>query len=153
MMSPVFLLLAAVLGVVFVYAMRRTMRTPTFKGPTPEDAAEDVQQAAAAREVDADMSTASAPPAPRPSPLPEALGADWGRVPAPASRPSLAQRAYTPPPQRQALAAPSRQVRTSRARALLGSRDGLHRAVVAMTVLGPCRALDPYMPERSVSRR
>lgn len=78
---------------------------------------------------------ASAPPAGD-----EPLENLWGRAPAPLpAGPEPIARAvplpYAGPPQ------PSR--RRTRAR-LFRTRRDLRRAVVAMTVLGPCRALEPH---------
>lgn len=166
-MNPVFLALVVLLGVIFVYATRRAMRQNTFNHlPTPQDAAQELEEAAAARE-DGVVRTASGEPVqyddasserspggvlpPSPAGLPP-LDAGWGRQP-----PAAPERAPRPParlqpgaPRRplQAAAAVPGQRRPSRAQGMFGNRAGLRYAVVAMTVLGPCRALDPYTPER-----
>jgi hypothetical protein len=84
--------------------------------------AREQQEAAAAQPAAA----GSAPP-----PGEEPLEEFWGRVPAPRQ---AAPEPVAPP-------APSR--RRSGAR-LFRTRRDLRQAVVAMTVLGPCRALEPH---------
>ncbi len=155
-MNPVFLALVVLLGAVFVYATRRTMRQNTFNLPTPQDAAQELEDAAVARE-DGVVRTASGEPvqydAPPSMPAGQPpLDAGWGRQPsaAPERSPRPAARPQTPHqrrPLQTAAAAPGSR-RPSRSQAMFGNRAGLRYAVVAMTVLGPCRALDPYTPER-----
>lgn len=166
-MNPVFLALVILLGAIFVYATRRAMRQNTFNLPTPQDAAQELEEAAAARE-DGVVRTASgepvqydAPPSershgagepPSPAGLPP-LDAGWGREPS-AAAPERAPRPPARPQTRhqrrplQTAAALPGSRRPSRGQAMFGNREGLRYAVVAMTVLGPCRALDPYTPER-----
>ncbi|MDP3166037.1 MAG: hypothetical protein Q8N06_11380 [Hydrogenophaga sp.] len=164
-MNPVFLALVILLGAVFVYATRRAMRQNTFNLPTPQDAAQELEEAAAARE-DGMVRTASGEPVRYDAPASERgqggvvpsepaglppLDAGWGRQPSvtPPRAPHLPTRAPTTQrrPLQTAAALPGRRS-PSRAQAMFGDRAGLRYAVVAMTVLGPCRALDPYTPER-----
>jgi hypothetical protein len=65
----------------------------------------------------------------------------WGRSPAPAAAPVLVARAAP-----LAQAEPLAPRRRHPLRALLRDKRNLHRAIVLMTVLGPCRAQEP--PER-----
>jgi hypothetical protein len=87
-----------------------------------------------------DRQQAGAPPLPPAGPI----DVGWGRPSAPhvpAHVPAAAQRRS---------AAPTSTVRTVDAprraprRTLLGSRRDLRHAIALMTVLGPCRALQPY---------
>lgn len=86
------------------------------------------QQEAAEREA------AQAQPAEAEEPLED----PWGRplaAPVPAPQPAV----------RHAPAALAPQARHARApHALFRTRQDLRRAIVVMTVLGPCRALEPY---------
>ncbi len=70
------------------------------------------------------------------------LDVAWGRAPRTEARPPAAPAvtAAAPPPARTAQAAPRR----ARYRQLFASRQDIRQAVVGMTVLGPCRALEPY---------
>lgn len=91
------------------------------------------------------------------TPLPAGLETtpdiSWGRgpaapVPPPEIRPEWTEVSPRPPPPtrapRRALPAAAPAV-ASRGRAIqLHSEAGLRQAVIAMTVLGPCRALEPY---------
>lgn len=155
-MNPVFLALVILLGAIFVYATRRAMRQNTFNLPTPQDAAQELEEAAAARE-DGVVRTASGEPVQYDTPpsLPAGqppLDAGWGRQPsaAPERAPRPPAKTHTPHQRRplQTAAALPGSRRPSRGQAMFGNREGLRYAVVAMTVLGPCRALDPYTPER-----
>ena len=72
----------------------------------------------------------------------EELAADiWGRAPAiPAVAPALVE----PVGRSEALAASAAIARRrSAVRSLLGTRRDLRRAIVSMTILGPCRAQEP----------
>jgi hypothetical protein len=79
------------------------------------------------------------PPAPGRQPMP---GMGTRRQPAPVTAPAfpaLRERAQESPPNR--ILAPSRS-RWSR-KTLFRTRHDVRRVIVAMTVLGPCRAYDP----------
>lgn len=93
------------------------------------------QRAAARRRQEEAAAQQAEPPAPD-EPLPDL----WGRTQtAPAAEP-LAE------PARVAVApfvAPEVRRRRSGARSLLTGTQNLRRAMVVLTVLGPCRALDP----------
>jgi hypothetical protein len=126
--DPLFYALLAALALVFGYAARRAMRREP-KRPVQEQAAEDLQEAVQAREA---------------QPHAGASGHEaWGRgierglV---AQGPGAREAARARPP----AFAPADSPRRTRAQAMLGSRQGLREAVVAMTVLGPCRALQPH---------
>ena len=90
------------------------------------------QQEAAAREA-AEQEAAQAPPAA----LEEALEDIWGRPPA---APVAAMQVPEPRPAPRGVPPPSPPAATRR---LFGSRQDLRHAIVLMTVLGPCRALEP----------
>lgn len=144
-MSPLFLALVVLLGAIFVYATRRAMRKTSFDLPTPQDAAQELDEATAAR-TDGTVHTAAGEPARHAPP-----DASWGRQPAATPRPAprhLPRQEHVRRPLQTGSAVPGFR-RPSRAHAMFGNRAGLHHAVVAMTVLGPCRALDPYTPDRS----
>jgi hypothetical protein len=98
-------------------------------------------QRAARRRQQAEETHAAPPAAPPPE---EPLEDIWGRTPA-AARASapVARVAPLPAPS----AAPSR--RRFPVRALLDDRRGLRRAIILMTVLGPCRAQEPPPRRRS----
>jgi len=93
------------------------------------------QRAAARRRQEEAAAQQAEPPAPE-EPLPDL----WGRTQtAPAAEPS-------PEPARVAAApfvAPEVRRRRSGARSLLAGTQNLRRAMVAMTVLGPSRAMEP----------
>lgn len=75
-------------------------------------------------------------------PMPEEerpLDTGFGRSPRAAALPEEVLAARRAPPR----ATPAPAPRRTRADRLFGSRDDLRRAIVAMTVLGPCRAQDP----------
>jgi hypothetical protein len=67
----------------------------------------------------------------------------WGRTPAPASAAAPVPPPRSPAPLR---TEPPMPQRLHPARALLKDKRDLRRAVVLMTILGPCRAQEP--PER-----
>jgi len=90
------------------------------------------QQAAAAAQPAAD---AEAPPR-GDEPLEEL----WGRVPAP--RPAAPE--PVAPPAAAAHAAPPVPSRRRSGARLFHTRRDLRQAIVVMTVLGPCRALEPH---------
>lgn len=72
----------------------------------------------------------------QPAEAEEALEDPWGRAPAapvPAPQPPVRTAASAPPPGRPRAAHP-----------LLRTPQDLRRAIVVMTVLGPCRALEPF---------
>ncbi|MGQ0522082.1 MAG: hypothetical protein ACT4P8_00290 [Betaproteobacteria bacterium] len=78
-----------------------------------------------------------------PVPEDEALEPLWGRVPQdafpqPAARVEPARRVET------VAAQPAPSPRYLGPKALFGSRQALRHAVIVMTVLGPCRALQPH---------
>ena len=163
-MDPLFLGLLAVLAAVFVYAARRSMRQTPL--PTPQDAAADLKQAAAARQASQVDSVPRQPVQKHDHPAdamqPPAAGEDRGvqaesttsarekagrrAAPRQATRPERSRPKVT----RERLGrgplleSTSTASRSSRAFRMFGNRQGLHHAVIAMTVLGPCRALDPY---------
>lgn len=92
-----------------------------------------------------DISWGRGPAAPVPPPE---IAPDWNEVPA---RPEAAAVSpWTPPvatrAPRRAAPVVRRPAATSRALAPLRSEAGLRQAMIALTVLGPCRALDPYGP-------
>lgn len=68
------------------------------------------------------------------------LDTGFGRTPRAAALPEEVLAARRAPPPRPA---PAPVPRPARADRLFRSRDDLRRAIVAMTVLGPCRAQDP----------
>lgn len=114
------------------------MSTPAEFEPVPGPA-----RVPAGLENAPDISWGRGPAAPVPPPE---IAPDWREVPA---RPEAAAvPPWTPPV---AIGAPRRAVPAVRPPALarrapapLRSAAGLRQAVVAMTVLGPCRALEPY---------
>jgi len=76
-------------------------------------------------------------PIPQEEPLPEI----WGRAPAiPAGSPVLVERVGRSKALAAAVAIPRRRPAV---RSLLGGRRELRRAIVIMTILGPCRAQEP----------
>ena len=78
-----------------------------------------------------------------PPPEEEPLEYIWGRRPQ-ADLPAAAAH-LEPAPRVEAIAAPpAASPRRAVPRALFHSREDLRRAVVVMTVLGPCRALEPH---------
>lgn len=116
--------------------------------------------------VEGPSGTGPVPVAPEPEAAPDI---SWGRQPAPAAPPESQPGWTVPPPeiqpgwtelpaQAEALAlptpsptrAPRRTVRVAPAAATrreavqLRSAAGLRQAMVALTVLGPCRAMEPY---------
>lgn len=112
-----FLVVAVILFNLVMQLLARRSRPPAEGAPPP---------------VPPDL--ASRRPAPLPSP--EEF---WGRLPEAVQPPA--------PPAARSAATPRDQRPWARERAvspLLGSRQDLRRAVVLMTVLGPCRALAPY---------
>jgi hypothetical protein len=79
---------------------------------------------------------AAAPPPPEDEPLEDV----WGRAPAPPpAAPAPVARAVPPPQARPPL--PPRRRSVAR---LFRTRKDLRHAIVLMTVLGPCRALEPH---------
>jgi hypothetical protein len=98
-----------------------------------------IAQRAARRRQQAEEAQAAPPPAQPAAPPPEEPLEDiWGRTPAAARAPApVARVAPLPAPS----AEPSR--RRFPVRALLDDRRGLRRAIILMTVLGPCRAQEP----------
>lgn len=97
------------------------------------------QRAAARRQQEEEAAKQAEPPAPE-EPLPDI----WGRAQtAPAAEPQLAAR---PVPARvgaePSIAAEGRHRRPG-ARSLLQGTRNLQRAMVVLTVLGPCRAMEP----------
>jgi hypothetical protein len=88
-------------------------------------------------------------PAPTPAPIDDPLENIWGRG-APAESPveprrGTAAAVFVPEPSRpRPRAAPPVPGARARQAALFRSRQDLRHAIVVMTVLGPCRALDPY---------
>lgn len=88
---------------------------------------------------------AAAQPQPQPQPLPEPeepLEDYWGRTPVPAPAAVVVPR---PAPQA-VQAEPPAPRRAHPLHVLLRDRRALRRAIILMTVLGPCRAQEP--PER-----
>lgn len=90
------------------------------------------QQEAAAREA-AEQEAAQAPPAAQE----ETLEDIWGRLPA---APVAAMPVPEPRPLPRGVPPPSQPAATRR---LFQNRQDLRHAIVLMTVLGPCRALEP----------
>ena len=95
-------------------------------------------QRAARRRQQEEQAEAAAKPAPPAEEQP--IEDIWGRTPAAARAPAPAARPAPLP----APAEPSR--RRVPVRALLDDKRGLRRAIILMTVLGPCRAQEP--PQR-----
>jgi hypothetical protein len=79
-------------------------------------------------------------PEPRPVETEQPLETGWGRASRAAALPEEVLAARRAPPPRAAAAPPQPRPPAHR---LFGSREELRRAIVAMTVLGPCRAEDP----------
>jgi len=93
-------------------------------------------------------------------PTADPLGQAWGRAPeavpyevAPAFREEVLARAprVAAAAPRPVFAPPARVGRRRTKRHFLRTRQDLRDAVVAMTVLGPCRALQPYDPGEASS--
>lgn len=121
--DPLFYVLLAALALVFGYAARRGARRMPER-PAQEQAAEELQEAVQARE---------SPPNAR-ADRRELRGRNMeGSLIAP-----RAERRTSPVLTR------IEPRRRTRAQAMLGSQQGLRDAIVAMTVLGPCRALQPH---------
>ena len=144
-MDPLFLIILVGLGLVFFYATRRSMRSglpnlPPEPAVPPEaddtsnqadvEAATRQQPASAAKHRSRRQGQARAVESGSQSPDWQV----WGRSPP------------APGPQRKT-ATPTYRNPTNTygpANAIFSSRAELRRAVVTMTVLGPCRALGPY---------
>lgn len=162
-MSPLFFALLGLLAAVFFYAIRRTLRQPTLNLPPLPDAAQEDEYDASESEAGAARTASGEPAGHDPAPSDRSrtraanapgsrtpLDTGWGRQPAgtgaraqhPAPSPGHARRPL------QTTAPMHGKQRPSRAHRMFGSRADLRRAVVAMTVLGPCRALDPYTPDQ-----
>lgn len=91
------------------------------------------QRVAARQQQEEEMAKQAEPPAPD-EPLPDI----WGRTqPAPAL-PAMPVRPVAEPP-----IAVHARARRHGARSFLQGRSNLQRAMVVMTVLGPCRAMEP----------
>ncbi|KWT97098.1 MULTISPECIES: hypothetical protein [unclassified Variovorax] len=121
--DPLFYVLLAALALVFGYAARRGARRLPER-PVQEQAAEELQEAVEARESPPNAAVDGREPRGRsrePSPIAQR----------PVRRTSAALTDIAPP-------------RRTRTQAMLGSRQGLRDAVVSMTVLGRCRALQPH---------
>jgi hypothetical protein len=103
-----------------------------------------IAQRAARRRQQAEEAHAAPPPAQPAAPPPEEPLEDiWGRTPA-AARASAAASAPAPVARVAPLPAPAEPSRRRfPVRALLDDRRGLRRAIILMTVLGPCRAQEP----------
>lgn len=170
-MDPLFLIILVALALVFVYSTRRAMRQ-TLKLPVSQDAAADLKTAAAARtsgQVEAPVSqpdrSGQAMRAPQNMPAEDARHAGaarpvqtaqakveevWGRNPERPARPVAASarpRRDDSRSRRSPLptAAVPGAYRASRGQKMYGSKASLNQAIIAMTVLGPCRAIEPYV--------
>jgi hypothetical protein len=88
--------------------------------------------------------------APTAIPMDEPLGYAWGRAPSslPVANEQAQARADVPtaPPAQKATSAPLPPYTAPRA--LFGSKQEMRHAIVLMTVLGPCRALEPFDRQR-----
>ncbi|MBC7707176.1 MAG: hypothetical protein H7274_24940 [Rhodoferax sp.] len=170
-MDPLFLIILVALALVFVYSTRRAMRQ-TLKLPVPQDASANLKKAAAASrsgQVEAPVSQPARPGqalrAPQNMPAEDArpTGAArpvqaaqakveeaWGRNPKRPERhvaASARPRRYDSRSRRDPLptAAVPGAYRASRGQKMYGSRASLNQAIISMTVLGPCRAIEPYV--------
>lgn len=103
-----------------------------------------IAQRAARRRQQQEEAQAAQPAAP---PAEEELLEElWGRTRAPAPVPALTAAPPARPPALPVAAEPPAARRRSSLRGLLKDKRDLRRAIVLMTVLGPCRAQEP--PER-----
>ncbi len=122
---------------------RREERMAAMSAPVESEPGPVAAPLPAGLENTPDISWGRGPAAPVPPPE---VAPDWSEVPARAQ--AAAVPPWTPPvatrAPRRAAPAVRRPAAASRALAPLRSAAGLRQAVIAMTVLGPCRALEPY---------
>jgi hypothetical protein len=122
---------------------RREERMAAMSPPVESEPGPVAAPLPAGLETTPDISWGRGPAAPVPPPE---VAPDWSELPARAE--AAAVPPWTPPvatraPRRTAPAVRPPAV-ARRAPAPLRSAAGLRQAVIAMTVLGPCRALEPY---------
>ena len=122
---------------------RREERMAAMSAPVEFEPAPVPPPVPAGLETAPDISWGRGPAAP--SPPPE-ISPDWSEVPARAE--AAAVPPWTPPvatrAPRRATPAAAPAVAAWRGAMQLRSEAGLRQAVIALTVLGPCRALEPY---------